>query len=81
MDDKKLSIDPAGIVLNTDGSVSFRSSSLERKIGEIYNTAFSEKPPGVNTGGCNNASSCSGDNGGNCINGGVCTGFNGGECI
>lgn len=80
MDDKKLSIDPAGIVLNTDGSVSFRSGSLEQKIIEIYNDNFREKPPGVNGGGCNNVSTCSGDNGGNCHNGGVCTGFNAGEC-
>lgn len=70
-------IDPAGIVLNADGSITFRNQKLKSTVDD---TLLSPALLAVNGGNCGNDGSCSGDNGGNCHNGGHCTGFNGGEC-
>ncbi|HEX7814098.1 hypothetical protein [Dyella sp.] len=76
--DKKLSrIDPAGIFIDSDGSIFFRNKRLETSIISLESA---EKPPGVNTGACNNGGNCGGDNGGDCTNGGVCSGYNFGDC-
>jgi hypothetical protein len=80
MSSKDISIDPAGIVLNSDGSISFRNEILPEKILAIFDDHGFIRPPRINGGNCTNAASCSGDNGGNCHNGGRCTGFNAGEC-
>ena len=72
------SINPGGIMLNADGSITFNNRELRAAA-----TKLGSQKGGItesdNFGTCTNSSSCGGSNL-NCTNDGVCTGSNLGQC-
>lgn len=77
MHDSFRAIDPNGISINADGSVSFQNTQLRGAATQLSSGVV--VPNSDNFGTCTNGGTCSGANM-DCTNTGTCTGSNFGQC-